>query len=85
MEITGKIVSVLPEQKFNGKNGEIVKTSEPMSYYVAEELKNICKTISVIPYGDDSRMANIKGMFIFASMYEAKKLAQQQAQNGTTV
>jgi hypothetical protein len=27
MEITGKIVSVLPEQKFNGKNGEIVKNS----------------------------------------------------------
>lgn len=72
------------QSQYVNENGEIVKTSEPMSYYVAEELKNICKTISVIPYGDDSRMANIKGMFIYASMYEAKKLAQQQAQNGTT-
>lgn len=25
MEITGKIIQVLPEQRFNGKNGEIVK------------------------------------------------------------
>ena len=27
VEITGKIVSVLPEQRFNGKNGEIVKNA----------------------------------------------------------
>lgn len=27
MEITGKIVSILPEQRFNGKNGEIVKNA----------------------------------------------------------
>ena len=27
IEITGKIVSVLPEQRFNGKNGEIVKNA----------------------------------------------------------
>lgn len=27
IEITGKIVNVLPEQKFNGKNGEIVKNA----------------------------------------------------------
>lgn len=27
MELQGKIVSVLPEQKFNGKNGEIVKNA----------------------------------------------------------
>lgn len=27
MELTGKIVSILPEQRFNGKNGEIVKNS----------------------------------------------------------
>lgn len=26
-EITGKIVNVLPEQRFNGKNGEIVKNA----------------------------------------------------------
>lgn len=27
VEITGRIVSVLPEQRFNGKNGEIVKNA----------------------------------------------------------
>ena len=27
IEITGKIVSVLPEHRFNGKNGEIVKNA----------------------------------------------------------
>ena len=27
MDLQGKIVSVLPEQKFNGKNGEIVKNA----------------------------------------------------------
>ena len=27
MELQGKIVAVLPEQRFNGKNGEIVKNS----------------------------------------------------------
>ena len=27
VEITGKIVNVLPEQRFNGKNGEIVKNA----------------------------------------------------------
>lgn len=26
-ELTGKIVSILPEQRFNGKNGEIVKNA----------------------------------------------------------
>ena len=27
IELTGKIVSILPEQRFNGKNGEIVKNA----------------------------------------------------------
>lgn len=27
MELQGKIVSILPEQKFNGKNGEVVKNA----------------------------------------------------------
>lgn len=27
MELQGKIVAVLPEQKFNGKNGEVVKNA----------------------------------------------------------
>lgn len=27
MELTGKIIQVLPEQRFNGKNGEIVKNA----------------------------------------------------------
>lgn len=27
IEITGRIVSVLPEQRFNGKNGEVVKNA----------------------------------------------------------
>ena len=25
MEITGKLITILPEQRFNGKNGEVVK------------------------------------------------------------
>lgn len=27
MEITGKIIQVLPEQRFNGKNGDIIKNA----------------------------------------------------------
>ena len=32
MELIGKIVSILPEQRFNGKNGEIVKNAFVIEY-----------------------------------------------------
>ena len=38
----------------NGEN-EIIKTSEPLSYSVTQELTTISQGIEVIPYGDDAR------------------------------
>ena len=61
--------------KYITDDGEEVKTSEPLSYFVTEELQNICKTVDVLPYGEDARYANIKGLFIRAKLLMAKKSA----------
>ena len=33
IELTGKVVSILPEQKFNGKNGEVVKNAFVLEWF----------------------------------------------------
>lgn len=53
--------------------GETVKTSEPMSYYISERLKAICNGIEVLYIGDEPRLANIKGMFVRAIFEKANK------------
>ena len=42
MELNAKIVDVLPEQKFNGKNGEIVKHSFVVSWMDGQYEQKLC-------------------------------------------
>lgn len=60
-------------QYVNG-NGEVVKTSEPMSYYVTKELTQWSQGTDVVEYGDEARYANVKGLYIRAKFDSAKKL-----------
>lgn len=61
----------LPSQYI--QNGEVVETTKPMSFYITEYLQEVCPGVDVVPYGDDSRMANIRGLFIRASLDALKK------------
>lgn len=56
------------QSEYVNEQGETVKTSEPMSHYITEALKEICDGIEVEPYGDSPRLANIKGLFIRAKV-----------------
>lgn len=42
MEITGKIIQVLPEQRFNGKNGEIVKNAFVIEWQDSGYTQHLC-------------------------------------------
>lgn len=56
MEITGKIIQVLPEQKFNGKNGEIVKHSFVVSWMDGQYEQKLC--LEVISEDKFDKMKN---------------------------
>lgn len=77
------------QSQHTNTDGEVVKTAEPMSYFVTEELKQWCKGVDVVEYGEDARFANIKGLFIrakMASLTKAKmKAAEVQAAEQTVV
>lgn len=60
------------------ENGEVQTTSDSMSYYITEKLKNVCSTVAVEHLDDSPRLANIKGMYNKA-MAEKKKLEKQQS------
>lgn len=49
-------------------DGEYVQTSRPVSEFIMDELHKICPTVDVIPYGDESRLANVKGLYIRANI-----------------
>lgn len=66
-------------------NGEVVKTSEPLSKYVTEAIQSICAGVKAVPYGEDARFANIKGLFIRAKLLMNKIAAQQMAVQATPV
>lgn len=68
------------EGQYINQSGEVVKTSNPLSKYVTESLQSICKGVKAIPYGEDARFANTKGLFIRAKVLMAKHAAQAQAQ-----
>lgn len=53
------------------ENGKLVKTSEPMSYFITEKLKTICDTITVEHIEDAPRLANIKGLYLRALFNKA--------------
>lgn len=52
----------------------VIKTSEAMSYFIEEKLKDICDTLDVIHIGDNPRLANVTGLYIRASFDKAKRL-----------
>ncbi len=64
--------------KYEDENGQEVITTGPISDYVTEKLQDICPGIEVVSYGDDSRLANVKGLFVRA--YVAKIKRQRAAQ-----
>lgn len=66
------------QSQYVNDDGEIVKTSEPMSYYVTHEMTSWCPGVDVVEYGEDARFANIKGLFIRAKM-DARRKAESQA------
>lgn len=60
-------------------NGETIKTTEPVSSYITTELQKVCKGVDVIYYDNSPRLANVRGLFIRASLdvMREKKKAQQ--------
>ena len=56
------------QSQYVNADGEVVKTSEPMSYFVTKELTKISDGTEVVEYGEDARFANIKGLFIRAKI-----------------
>lgn len=66
-------------QYINADN-EVVITSKPMSEFVTKQLEGWCSEIKVEQYGDDARLADLKGLFIKAQVDCAKEEAMKQAQ-----
>lgn len=64
------------QSQYSTDSGEIVKTSEPMSYYVTQELTSWSSGTDVIEYGEEARFANIKGLFIKAKFDTVRKAKQ---------
>ena len=63
--------------------GEFVQTSRPVSDFIMDKLHSICPAVEVIPYGEESRLANIKGLFIRANI--AIMIAERTAKASATV
>lgn len=72
------------QSQYINDDGEVVKTSEPMSYFVTNELISWSKGTEVVTYGDDARFANVKGLFIRAKMDELSKTASVPKQSVAT-
>jgi hypothetical protein len=67
------------QSQFVNEDNEVIKTAEPLSYYVMEALKEYSPNTLVIPYGDEARLANIKGLYVKAQTDILKKaMAQSQ-------
>ena len=48
MDITGTVVAILPEQRFNGKNGEVVK-----NFFILETKEQYPQKIKFEVFGED--------------------------------
>lgn len=72
------------QSQYVNEDGEVIKTSEPMSYYVTQELLNFSSGTEVVAYGSDARLANVKGLFIRAKVDTVKKAGQTPAPAQTT-
>ena len=71
------------QSQYINENKEVVKTSEPMSYYVTQELKKYANGIEVVHYGEEPRFANVKGLYIKAMFEKARKEKQNAATTET--
>lgn len=67
------------QSQYVNDDNEVVKTSEPMSFYVTQELKQWAPGIIVIHYGEEPRFANAKGLFIKAMFEKMKRAKESQA------
>ena len=52
------------QSQYVNADGEVIKTSEPMSAFVTAELQLWSPGTEVVPYGEDARFGNVKGLFI---------------------
>lgn len=59
------------------ESGNVVITSEPMSYYITKELNKVCPGVEVESH-IDARLANIYGLFIRANIDLRKRMAMQK-------
>lgn len=66
------------QSQYVNEQAEVVKTSEPISMYITESLRKVCPEIVVVPYGEDARLANIRGLFVRAKV-DSVKAAKQAA------
>ena len=73
------------QSQYVNADGEVIKTSEPMSYYVTQELINWSKGTIVVPYGDEARFANVKGLFIRAKVDSMQATPVQPTQTAQPV
>ena len=74
--IRGIIVSgggSMQGQYVNESTGEVVKTSEPISYFVTKNMQSVCSGVEAVPYGEDARLANIRGLYIRSRVDEVQK------------
>lgn len=70
--------------KYIDENGLEVETTKPIADYITEKLKLVCDGIEVVPYGEDSRLANVKGLYVkaFVAKIKRQKAAQEAAAVG---
>lgn len=54
-------------------NGQLKVTSDPASKFITDKLSMVCPGVRVIPYEDNPRLADIKGLFIRAMLDMTKK------------
>ena len=60
------------QSQYIDANNETQVTSEPVSYYLAQELQKLSEATRVEYYGDTPRFANISGLYIKALVAESK-------------
>lgn len=68
------------QSQYTTSIGEIKKTSESMSYFVTERLKEWSPNTVVKNYGPESRHANIKGLYIRAMFDEQLRKQKSNVQ-----
>lgn len=60
------------QSQYADGNGQIVKTAEPMSFFVTKKINTWSQNTVIASYGEDARYANIKGLYVRAKMDEIK-------------